>query len=251
MYADTGLTQGQQYGYRVKARDAHHNETGWSVIGYAVPGDDITPPRPDRMTWATAPQATSSTSIEMIATTATDDGTPPVAYYFNCTTDSSKSSGWQAGTTYIANGLNPSTLYTFMVKARDSKSPVPNETAYSISASATTPAVGGPNTPTNDTTPPTPNPSQWATLPHYIYDGQFYYHTMTAVAAADASPPVYYYFECTNGAGTSSGWQDSPTYTAGPYLVQNYSVYRVYTRDALGNTGLASPKYDTNAQLVP
>jgi predicted outer membrane repeat protein len=249
-YTDTGLNLGQPYGYHVKARDAKHNETLWSVIGYAVPGDDTTKPEPSPMTWATAPQAISSTSIEMVATTATD--TSGVEYYFTCTAGGGHNSGWQDSRFYTDTGLLPSTMYTYIVEAQD-KSDAKNKTQPSIPASATTPAADGPDLPpTNDIIPPTPNPSQWSVTPRYFYDGQFYYHTMTAVEATDETLPVEYYFECTNGAGTSSGWQpNNPTWVAGPYLVPNYSVYRVYTRDGRGNTGSPSPKYDTNRQLVP
>ncbi len=248
-YTDTGLTHGQLYGYRVKARDAKHNETGWSVIGYAVPGDDSTPPEPNPMTWATAPYATSSSSIRMIASTATDIS--DVEYYFEETSGNpdGTTSGWQDSPIYEDFGLSPSTEYSYRVKARD-KSPAQNQTGYSDIASAMTDDDDG-TEPTEDTVPPEPNPSQWESTPLAYYDGQFYYHTMTAIEATDDSLPVYYYFECTDGAGTSSNWQTDPTYTAGPYLVENYSVYRVWTKDALGNTGSPSPKYDTNGQLVP
>jgi hypothetical protein len=73
----------------------------------------------------------------MTATTATDAGSPPVQYYFECTNDGSKSSGWQSSSTYIASGLTPSTLYSFRVRARDSYS-TPNVTGYSSTQSATT-----------------------------------------------------------------------------------------------------------------
>ncbi len=50
-WSDTGLTTGQQYGYTVKARDAEHNPTQPSDVGYAIPSTipppaDTTPPQP-------------------------------------------------------------------------------------------------------------------------------------------------------------------------------------------------------------
>ncbi|MBN1392263.1 MAG: endo-1,4-beta-xylanase [Sedimentisphaerales bacterium] len=98
---------------------------------------DTTPPTPDPMTWSSYPTATGSSTITMTATTATDANSPPVQYYFECTNDGSKSSGWQSSTTYIAQGLTPSTLYSFRVKARDSYT-TPNETGWSSTQSATT-----------------------------------------------------------------------------------------------------------------
>ena len=111
--------------------------TSGGTVAYSYGIVDIIPPTPNPMTWATVPTATGSTSITMTATTATDANSPPVQYYFECTTDGSKSSSWQTSPTYIANGLNPSTLYTFRVKARDNATPQ-NETGWSSPQSATT-----------------------------------------------------------------------------------------------------------------
>jgi GH35 family endo-1,4-beta-xylanase len=100
------------------------------------PEPDYNAPTPDPMTWASFPTATGSSSITMTAKTATD-ATPPVQYYFECTSDGDANSSWQTNSTYVAKGLNPSTLYTFRVKARDS-AVVRNETGWSPTASATT-----------------------------------------------------------------------------------------------------------------
>jgi len=108
-----------------------------------ISGGDTTAPTPNPMTFATAPHATSSTSIAMIASTATDD-TSGVEYYFTCTAGGGHDSGWQSGTSYTDTGLTPSTSYTYTVKARDTSSNH-NETTASSPASATTDA---------DTTPP-------------------------------------------------------------------------------------------------
>jgi glucuronoarabinoxylan endo-1,4-beta-xylanase len=99
--------------------------------------DDTTPPTPDPMTWALEPTETGPSSIEMTATTATDTESPPVQYYFECTTDGSKSSDWQTSATYSPSGLSPSTLYSFRVRARDSYT-TPNVTEWSSTLSATT-----------------------------------------------------------------------------------------------------------------
>jgi len=102
------------------------------------PEPDITPPTPDPMTWAVGgePNALGSSSITMTATTATDDSTP-VYYYFECTNYGDANSGWQEDETYIAQGLNPLTSYTFRVKAHDS-AVAQNETDWSTEESATT-----------------------------------------------------------------------------------------------------------------
>ena len=165
----------------------------------------------------------------MTATTATD-ATPPVQYYFECTNHGEANSTWQTSTTYVAQGLNPSTLYSFRVKARDSANPR-NETGWSSTQSATT------NPP--DTTPPTPNPLVWATVPTATGPSTI---TMTATTATDAtSPPVQYYFECTNHGEANSAWQSSATYLASGLTPSTLYTFRAKARDsapALNQTGL-------------
>jgi hypothetical protein len=106
---------------------------------------DTTPPEPDPMTWASAPQATGNTSISMTATTASDAS--GVEYYFACTAGGGHDSGWQDSPTYEDTGLTPDTEYTYQVQARD-KSLNQNETDWSSPASAT-PTDAPPAPPTN------------------------------------------------------------------------------------------------------
>ncbi len=100
---------------------------------------DTTPPSPNPSTWATEPYATSSTSIRMVATSATD--TRGVEYYFHETSGNpgATDSGWQDSNTYEDTDLSPGTTYTYQVKTRD-KSSAHNETDPSGSASAMTPS---------------------------------------------------------------------------------------------------------------
>jgi len=99
---------------------------------------DTDPPAPDPMTWAVSPHATGSTSISMVATTATD--LSGVEYYFTCTAGNCNDSGWQDSATYEDTGLAPESQYTYTVAARD-KSVDRNTTAPSNAASATTEAA--------------------------------------------------------------------------------------------------------------
>lgn|GEM_PF-787037 len=158
-------------------------------------GADLTPPQPDPMTWDITPHATSDTSVEMTATTATDAS--GVEYYFTCTAGGGHSSGWQDSSTYTDTGLTSGVNYTYTVKARD-KSTMKNVTAPSSPATTSPP----------DTTAPTPDPMTWATVP---YGSSFHSISMTATTATDVSG-VEYYFTCTTGGGHDSGWQNSPTY---------------------------------------
>ena len=96
---------------------------------------DTTPPTPNPMTWATSPYGASSTSTSMVATTATDAGSPPVSYYFHFVSSPTggtggSDAGWQSSTSYTNTGLQANHQYGYQVKARDS-APTPNETAYS------------------------------------------------------------------------------------------------------------------------
>jgi hypothetical protein len=195
----------------------------------AVP--DTNAPTPNPMTWAAVPAATGPLTITMTATTATDS-TPPVQYYFECTTDGDFNSAWQSSPTYLVSGLTPSTLYTFRVKARDNAADH-NVTGWSSTLSATTQPP--------DTTPPTPNPMTWSSGPTAT---GAYTITMTASTATDAVfPPVQYYFECTTDGDFNSSWQSSPTYLASGLTPSALYAFRVRARDsapALNITGWSS-----------
>jgi len=105
-----------------------------------------------------------------------------------------------------------------------------------------------------DTTPPEPNPMQWASggQPKEIQCPGGYCATMTAKTATDPSGGVQYYFECLEYPklppnGFSSGWQGSPSYTV---LVSTYSGqdyrFRVKARDIHGNETAYSPALPMN-----
>jgi hypothetical protein len=236
-YTDTGLSPETQYTYRVKARDKspNQNETGWSTSESATTEatPDTTPPTPDPMTWASVPAATGTTSISMTADTASDPS--GVEYFFECLTTGGHDSGWQSSPTYEDTGLQPSTQYTYRVKARD-LSTNQNETAWSSSESATTQ--------TPDTTPPTPDPMTWSAVPTATSDTAI---TMTANTASDPSG-VEYYFECLTVGGHDSGWQDSTTYTDTGLSPETQYTYRVKARDKSPNqneTGWSSSESAT------
>ena len=99
-----------------------------------------------------------------------------------------------------------------------------------------------------DTTPPTPNPMQWAAggEPKEIQCGSYYCATMTAETATDPSGGIQYYFQCIDESGFSSSWQGSPTYTVtiGP-SGHNY-YFRVKARDLYGNETGYSPALPMN-----
>jgi len=137
-WESTGLSCGISYSFQVKAKNGDGIETGWTSLGsqstQACP-TDTTPPTPNPMTWATQPYAASSTSISMVATTATDDTSPPVSYYFDFVDSPTGGTGgadsnWQSSTSYTNAGLQPNHRYGYQVQARDSASS-PNVTSPS------------------------------------------------------------------------------------------------------------------------
>ena len=199
-YVTTGhLDPNTTFGYRVKARDGSGHETLWSEIGYAVTGQssvDHTPPTP--VTWALFPAAVNSTSITMTSTTSTDATSPPVQYYFECTSDGNRSSSWQGSSTYVASSLTPSTLYTFKVKAHDSAAP-PNETGWSTEESATTLV--------QNLAPLNPG---WAVIPYETGTSPASAHMTANVATDPEGTPVQYYFECIDYPAVFSGNCSAP-----------------------------------------
>jgi len=87
------------------------------------------------MAWGTEPSAATSTSMSMVATTATDSESPPVTYFFDFVDSPTGGSGgsdrdWESSTSYADSRLQPNHQYGYRVKARDSAS-TPNETGYS------------------------------------------------------------------------------------------------------------------------
>ncbi len=177
---------------------------------------DTDPPTPDPMTWATVPYATGDSSIAMVATTASD--VSGVEYYFACTAGGGNDSIWQDSTSYEDTGLSPGAQYCYQVKARD-KSLNQNETGWSTTECATT------NEP--DTTPPSPDPMTWATVPYATGSSSI---SMVATTASDESG-VEYYFDCLTAGGHDSDWQDSTSYTDTGLDPNTQYCYRVQARD--------------------
>ena len=119
--------------------------------------------------------ATSTTSISMTATTATDPS-GGVQYYFDEFSGNAggTDSSWQTSSSYTDTDLTCGTLYTYRVQTRDAFG---NIGSWSTSQSTTTTACP-------DTTPPTPNPSTWATV---LYATGQTSISMTATTATDPS----------------------------------------------------------------
>ncbi|MBI2890356.1 MAG: hypothetical protein HYY13_06175 [Nitrospirae bacterium] len=169
-YADTGLTNGTTFYYRIRAVDNLGNATLHTTQASAAPTapPDTTPPTFAGIKLAQAVQVSGQAKVEF---NAAADSSPPIKYnvYYQAT------ASWSWATaTRIANcststgdvyalkctvtGLTNGTSYTFGVRAQDS-APTPNEDANAITAAATP-------TPAPDTTPPT-----WAATPCVLNNG--------------------------------------------------------------------------------
>lgn len=210
----------------------------------ASPGDlaDSTPPQPGTMTWQTSPRSTSATSIEMEATSATDDS-GSVQYYFSCVAGGTgcMDSGWQDSPFHRAEGLAAETYYAYTVKARDGSG---NENAASTAAGATTDALPV------DSTPPTPETLSWQSPPNATGTDTI---VMEAGLASDDSGYVEYYFACVTGGAecADSGWQTSSVYIAGGLASASYYEFTVQARDAAGNRNTASSPYGATTDEAP
>lgn len=79
-----------------------------------------------------------------------------------------------------------------------------------------------------DTTPPTPNPMQWTTVPYATGTTSL---SMVCVTATDAaSPPVEYRFSSSQSG--NSAWQSSRTFSEGGLSVNTSYSYQVQARDS-------------------
>lgn len=106
----------------------------------AVVEVDLIPPTPNPATIASI-TVDSPTQITVVATTATDAGSPAIEYNH---ARNGVYAGWQSSATRVFSGLNPLTTYSFRVKSRDGSD---NETTQSEAQDATTAAPPTPPSP--------------------------------------------------------------------------------------------------------
>jgi len=121
-----------RYAFTVRARDksVQQNTTVASQPGYA----DLEPPIPDPMEWEIEPyEVKLGNDLQYGATmTAAEavDAYDGVEYFFQCTTESAFSSGWQTSQEYTVLVGRRGQNYRFRVKARDTSASY-NETGWS------------------------------------------------------------------------------------------------------------------------
>ena len=152
-------------------------------------------------------------------------------------------SGWTTNTYWDCTGLTCENTYSFIVKAKNGAGV---ETGFTSLGSQSTPACSG------DTTPPTPDPMTWTTVPYStgISSGQ-----MLATTATDSSGVEYFFDETSgNDGGSDSGWQDSSEYTDEGLQAGATYIYQVRARDKSPNqntTAWSSLEQVTISPIAP
>jgi hypothetical protein len=119
--------------YRI-AVDGYGGATGNITLNWSLILSDTTPPDPNPMTWSIEPYETSTSSISMTATAASDSS-PPVQYEFDFYSSPTGGSGgddrtFNTSRTYTDSGLGANHQYGYRIRARDS-APAQNTGSYS------------------------------------------------------------------------------------------------------------------------
>lgn len=199
-----------------------------AVIGGELDtSDDVTPPSPSQMTWASAPAADSETSISMTATTATDENGVEYRFLETSGQPGGTSSDWQLSTSYTDTGLDPDTTYSYTVQARDRSVNFNTNTVSSPPAEATT-------LPVDVTAPPTPS---------FITPFSVTSSTVSLEANAVTDPEgkdVEYRFNNVT-SGTNSGWLTSPSYLATGLSPETTYSFTVEARDSALTPNVSAP----------
>ncbi len=212
-HADNTVSAATAYAYRVRARDAAGNVSGWSTVANATTptGGDTTPPSVPATLVATA---SSATNINLTWSASTDNiGVTNYEIERNGTPLTTVG----AVTSHADNTVSAATAYAYRVRARDAAG---NVSGWSTVANATTPTGG-------DTTPPSVPANLVATASSATNVN------LTWSASTDNIGVTNYEIErngtplTTVGAVTSHA--DNTVSAATAY------AYRVRARDAAGN----------------
>ncbi|GAA4256769.1 hypothetical protein GCM10022255_070920 [Dactylosporangium darangshiense] len=238
-YANTGLTAGTVYRFRVRAADAAGNVSAYSNIATATTtaSDTTAPSAPAGLTATAA----SPTQVDLAWTASTDN--VGVAGYrverctgAGCTTYAEVAQ--PAGTTWSDTGRAPATTYRYRVRATDAAG---NLGAYSSVVAATTPALPDstpPSTPASLTA--TPNGTQVA---------------LSWPASTDNVSVAGYRVERCAGAGCTDFAQvatpATTSYTDSGLAPNATYLYRVAAVDPSGNVSGWSPTASATTSSAP
>jgi chitodextrinase len=241
VFNDTGLTPSTSYSYRVRATDAAGNLSAYSNLASAstpAPPDTTPPTAPANL----AATAASASQINL-AWTASTDNVGVTGYMVERCTGAACANFAQiatpTATTFSDTGLTASTSYSYRVRATDAAG---NLSAYSNTASASTPAPP-------DTTPPTAPANLAATAASASQIN------LAWTASTDNVGVTGYRVERCQGPACSNFLQVSaPTATivsdTGLTASTSYS-YRVRATDAAGNLSAYSNTASVNTPAPP
>jgi fibronectin type 3 domain-containing protein len=144
-YSDTTAAPATTYLYRVRAKDAAGNMSGYSNTASATttaPPDTQPPTAPSGL----SASAVSATEIDLVWTDSSDN-VGVTGYLVERCTGAGCGNFVQiataTGTSFKSSGLNPATSYSYRVRATDAAG---NLSGYSATASAATPATGSAHT---------------------------------------------------------------------------------------------------------
>ncbi|MEW7278042.1 fibronectin type III domain-containing protein [Aquimarina sp. 2201CG1-2-11] len=219
-YQATGLTAGTEYSFRVKAKDAAGNESGFSNTATAstLPEEDTqAPTAPSRLAASNETQMT----IDLTWTASTDN----VAVTGYDVYRGNTRIATVTGTRYQAAGLTPGTEYSFRVKAKDEAG---NESGFSNTATASTLPEEDTQAPTAPSRLAAANETQitidlsWeastdnvAVTGYDVYQGDTMVATVpgTRYQAAGLTPGTEYSFrvKAKDEAGNESGFSNTAT----------------------------------------
>ena len=222
----TGLSPNTLYAFRVKARDAAGNLSAFSNVLNVTTASDATPPSTPTNLHSTS---IGPDSINLDWDNSTDNvGVVGYDVYVNGSATASYTSPISAVT---ADGLSPSTLYTFRVKARDAAG---NLSAFSNVLSVTTAA---------DVTPPSAPASLRSTA-----IGQDSIDLAWNISTDNVGVVGYDVF--VNGSPTATYTSHTLTVTANGLSPNTLYTFRVKARDAAGNLSAFSNVLSVTRHLM-
>jgi chitodextrinase len=238
-YSDVGLTGSTSYSYRVRATDAAGNLSSYSGTSSGNTssggGGDTTPPTAPT---GVSPSVVSASQINLTWTASTDN-VGVTGYQIQRCAGSGCTAFVQIGTSpttsYSDTGLAASTSYSYQIQATDAAG---NLSGFSSTATATTPAAG-------DTQPPS-NPTNLVATAGPMDT------VLTWTASTDNVGVTGYFVErcegvsCTNFAQIATVSGSTTTYTDSGVTADASYAYRVRATDAAGNlSGYSTSTSDT------
>jgi chitodextrinase len=198
--------------------------------------EDTGAPIPDPSKWQTVPYITEDGDANMVAKESIDEWGWDIEYYFECTTDPNRSSGWIAENSYLDTALEPGTQYEYKVRVRDA---IGNTTGWSTSEYVITSVDPGPDA---------ADPPTWVIPPEAVDSNSIF---MQASGGDGTLQYTDYYFQRSDvetfDANTAmTGWQDPNSWTDTGLDPNTTYWYRVRAIDENGKvTDWSTVEYET------